>query len=162
MTSPQPSKADWAILAKSGITPDNLTVHGSLYLSGTDITALPDNLTVHGSLLLRGTNITVLCDNLTVHDSLYLEDTGITALPDSITVGRSLYLKGTPIPIIYHDPRGYELRRVMAGSAEWWVSGCRKFTSRGDALAYWGSPKYPNRKRGDAYCAAINATEMTA
>ncbi|MBK4119111.1 hypothetical protein JHE03_22755, partial [Pluralibacter gergoviae] len=28
--------------------PDNLTVGGSLYLSGTSITALPDNLTVGG------------------------------------------------------------------------------------------------------------------
>ena len=31
---------------------------GSLYLSGTQITALPDNLTVGGSLNLRGTQIT--------------------------------------------------------------------------------------------------------
>ncbi|WP_353124112.1 hypothetical protein, partial [Dysgonomonas capnocytophagoides] len=38
--------------------PDNLTVGGSLYLEGTQITSLPDNLTVGGSLDLRGTQIT--------------------------------------------------------------------------------------------------------
>ena len=38
--------------------PDNLTVGGSLYLRGTQITALPDNLTVGGSLYLSGTQIT--------------------------------------------------------------------------------------------------------
>jgi hypothetical protein len=38
--------------------PDNLTVGGSLDLSGTSITALPDNLTVGGSLDLRPEKIT--------------------------------------------------------------------------------------------------------
>ena len=51
---------------------------GSLYLSGTGITALPDNLTVGGSLDLSGTGITALPDNLTVGGSLYLSGTGIT------------------------------------------------------------------------------------
>ncbi|HEA0341937.1 TPA: hypothetical protein RU590_004938, partial [Salmonella enterica] len=45
--------------------PDNLTVGGGLYLSGTSITALPDNLTVGGGLYLSGTSITALPDNLT-------------------------------------------------------------------------------------------------
>ena len=51
---------DWEILASHGVTPDNLTVDGHLYLSGTAITALPDNLTVGGSLYLRDTAITAL------------------------------------------------------------------------------------------------------
>jgi hypothetical protein len=59
---------DWIILARYGVTPDNLTVAGSLDLSypDTPITALPDNLTVGGHLDLRGTAITALPDNLTV------------------------------------------------------------------------------------------------
>ena len=77
--------------------PDNLTVGGNLYLSGTGITALPDNLTVGGGLDLRGTGITELPDNLTVGGSLYLRDTKITALPDNLTVGGNLYLSGTEI-----------------------------------------------------------------
>ena len=45
---------------------DNLTVGGSLYLQGAQITKLPDNLTVGGSLDQRGTQITKLPDGLTV------------------------------------------------------------------------------------------------
>ena len=51
--------------------------YGSLYLSGTQITALPDNLTVGGSLYLSGTQITALPDNLTVGGWLDLSDTQI-------------------------------------------------------------------------------------
>ena len=51
---------------------------GSLYLRGTQITALPDGLTVGGSLDLRGTQITALPDGLTVGGYLYLEGTQIT------------------------------------------------------------------------------------
>ena len=105
------------ILEKLGkdytIEGDNLTVGGSLYLSGTKITSLPDNcsldlsgtkitslpdnLTVGGSLDLSGTKITSLPDNLTVGDSLYLSGTKITSLPDNLTVGGWLYLRGTQI-----------------------------------------------------------------
>ncbi|MEN6623632.1 MAG: hypothetical protein ABFD50_19060, partial [Smithella sp.] len=60
---------------------------GSLYLEGTQITALPENLTVGGSLYLRGTQITALPENLTVGGSLDLEGTQITALPENLTVG---------------------------------------------------------------------------
>ena len=56
---------------------DNLTVGGSLYLSGTQITSLPDNLTVGGYLDLSGTQITSLPDNLTVGDYLYLSGSKI-------------------------------------------------------------------------------------
>ena len=77
--------------------PDNLTVGGSLYLSGTQITSLPDNLTVGGSLYLSGTQITSLPDNLTVGGSLYLSGTQITSLPDNLTVGGWLDLRGTQI-----------------------------------------------------------------
>ena len=50
-----------------------------------------------GSLYLRGTNITALPENLTVGSDLYLRDTGITALPDNLTVGGGLDLSGTGI-----------------------------------------------------------------
>ena len=77
--------------------PDNLTVGGWLDLSGTKITALPDNLTVGGWLDLIGTKITALPDNLTVGGGLDLRDTKITALPDNLTVGGWLDLRGTKI-----------------------------------------------------------------
>ena len=76
---------------------------GSLYLEGTQITALPDNLTVGGSLYLEGTQITALPDNLTVGGDLDLEGTQITALPDNLTVGGDLYLEGTQITDKYKE-----------------------------------------------------------
>ena len=51
-------KSDWTILKNYGVTPDTLTVGGSLDLRGTGITALPDTLTVGRYLDLRGTGIT--------------------------------------------------------------------------------------------------------
>ncbi|MEZ5674316.1 MAG: hypothetical protein R3D81_03415 [Thalassovita sp.] len=109
-----------------------------------------------GSLDLSGTAITALPDGLSVGGGLYLSGTAITALPDGLSVGGSLDLRGTAIPVIYRDERGYELRCIMCGSEEWWIAGCRKFTSRDDALAHWGSPDYPDQDRGAAFCAAIN------
>jgi hypothetical protein len=91
------SKEDWKILSRYGVTPDNLTVGGSLDLRGTSITELPDNLTVGRYLDLRGTSITELPDNLTVGYYLDLEGTSITELPDNLTVGGSLDLRGTSI-----------------------------------------------------------------
>ena len=77
--------------------PENLTVGGWLDLSGTQITSLPENLTVGGWLDLNGTQITSLPENLTVGDSLDLRDTQITSLPENLTVGGWLYLNGTQI-----------------------------------------------------------------
>ena len=111
----QMTQWDWDILARQGVTPDNLTVRGALYLEGTAITALPDNLTVGGSLDLRCTAI---------------------------------------IPLYDDHERGYRLNR--AGNH--YHAGCRRFTAE-QALAHWGSPDYPDRARGDAYCAAIQAEE---
>ncbi|CAM7601313.1 hypothetical protein ESCOCK420M_19630 [Escherichia coli] len=68
---------------------------GSLYLSGTSITALPDNLTVGGSLYLSGTSITALPDNLTVGGSLYLS-------PEKIT------------NVSYRENCGYSSRTIFA------------------------------------------------
>ena len=59
------------ILAKHGITKDNLSVRGSLDLSDTPITGLPDNLSVGGNLYLIGTQITELPDNLNVGGEIY-------------------------------------------------------------------------------------------
>ena len=78
---------------------------------------------------------------------------GVT--PENLSVGRSLDLSETAIPVIYTDDRGYELRKIMVGDAEWFSAGCRLFESRADALAHWGSPDYPDRERGAAFCAAI-------
>lgn len=75
--------------------PDNLTVDGGLWLSGTGITSLPDNLTVTGNLYLDNcTGITSLPDNLTVGEDLDIHGTSITSLPDNFAVGGSLYLSG--------------------------------------------------------------------
>ena len=54
---PKPTAADWKILARYGVTPDNLTVGWSLDLRGTAITALPDGLTVGWWLDLSDTAI---------------------------------------------------------------------------------------------------------
>ena len=85
------------IYYQNDLTPEDLTVEGSLYLQHTPITSLPDNLKVGGSLYLYGTPITSLPDNLEVGGSLYLEYTPITSLPDNLEVGGSLSLERTPI-----------------------------------------------------------------
>jgi hypothetical protein len=139
--------------------PEGLSVGGSLDLCRTQITALPEGLSVGRSLDLRGTPITALPEGLSVGRSLYLSGTQITALPEGLSVGGSLYLSGTPVPVIYTDTRGYELRRIKLGShGEWWGAGCRKFESRADATAHWGGVEYPDKKRGADFCAAINST----
>jgi hypothetical protein len=89
---------------------------------------------------------------------LDLSGTSITAPPDGLSVGGSLYLEGTDVPVIYRDERCYELRRIMCGSDEWWVAGCRLFTSRAAALAHWGSDDYQVQSRGSAFCEAIRNT----
>ncbi|CAD6036496.1 hypothetical protein [Escherichia coli] len=94
--------------------PDNLTVGGSLDLSGTRITALPDNLTVGGSLDLSGTRITALPDNLTVGGSLDLSGTRITALPDNFSCS-SLYLDAERISnIAFRHNCGNSCRTIFA------------------------------------------------
>ena len=82
-----------------GLSPDrytiddklNITVRGSLDLSGTQITKLPDNLTVRGGLDLRGTQIKELPDNLTVGGFLDLRGTQITKLPKNLKVKGTIY-----------------------------------------------------------------------
>ena len=60
---------DWEILAKYGVTPDNLAMNGSINLSDrTSLTNLPNGLSVSGSLDLSG------C-------------TGLTSLPKDLRVG---------------------------------------------------------------------------
>ena len=147
--------SDWKTLAMYGVTPDNLSVGGSLDLSWTAITSLPEGLSVGRSLDLSRTAITSLPEDLSVGDSLNLSESAITSLPENLSVGGSLDLSGTAIPVIYTDDRGYELRKIMAGEAEWFAAGCRLFKSRADAMAHWGSPDYPDRERGAAFCAAI-------
>ena len=129
-----PTKNDWAILARHGITPDNLSVGGGLDLSHTAITALPDNLSVGGGL------------------DLYR--TAITALPDNLSVGGGLDLRYTGITPLYVDDRGYRLDR--AGNS--YIAGCRHFTAD-EAFAHWGSDDYPDKLRGAAFCAAVRAEE---
>jgi hypothetical protein len=165
---------DWKILARYGVTPDNLTVGASLDLRHTPITALPDNLTVGASLDLRGTDITALPDNLFVSGWLYLSGTAIialpdnltvggsidlcgtaiTALPDNLTVGKWLYLRHTRIKPLYVDERGYRLDRA----GDHYRAGCRRFTAA-EAIAHWGSSKYPDKARGAAFVAAVMAEE---
>jgi hypothetical protein len=134
--------------------PDNLTVGGSLDLRGTPITALPDNLTVGGWLDLSGTPINALPDNLTVGGWLDLSGTPINALPDNLTVGGSLDLSGTRIKPLYVDERNYRLDRA----GDHYHAGCRRFTAA-EAIAHWGSSKYPDKARGAAFVAAVMAEE---
>ena len=143
---------DWKILARYGVTPDNLTVCGHLDLRYTAITALPDNLT-GGHLDLSHTPITALPDNLTV-DYLDLSYTAITALPDNLTVAEWLYLSSTRIKPLYVDERNYRLDR--AGDHYW--AGCRRFTAV-QAIAHWGAPTYPDKARGAAFVAAVRDEE---
>ena len=112
-----PTPEDWIILSRHGVTPDNLTVNWSLYLSHTGITELPDNLTVNGWLDLRHTGITP----------------------------------------IFEDARGYEM--YFSGGRV--VAGCRNFTPK-EALEHWGSPKYPDRQRGDQFLDALESVGVTA
>jgi hypothetical protein len=137
---PQPTPADWAILARHGITPDNLSLGGWLDLRGcTGLTALPDNLSLGGPLDLSG------C-------------TGLTALPDNLSVGGGLYLRGCGAARhLLTDDRGYQLWHAANARREWFSAGCRTFT-RAEALAHWGSPDYPDPELGAAFVAAINAT----
>ncbi|MFJ5503850.1 hypothetical protein ACIPUO_06520 [Pectobacterium carotovorum] len=106
-------------LSGTGITslPENLSVGGSLYLRGTGITSLPENLSVGGSLDLSGTGITSLPENLSVGGSLDLSGTGITSLPENLSVGGYLYLRGTGITSLpenfscdslYLDPQRFD------------------------------------------------------
>ena len=125
---------DWKILARHGVTPDNLTVAGSLDVSDTPISALPDNLTVAKWLAVSRTPI--------------------TALPDNLTVSGSLDLHGTAIKPLYVDERNYRLDRA----GDHYHAGCRRFTAA-EAIAHWGAPKYPDKARGAAFVAAVLAEE---
>ena len=81
-----------------------------------------------------------------------LDQHGIT--PDNLTVGGSLDLRGTAITALYTSNHGYRLDR--AGDS--YIAGCRNFTAA-EALAHWGSDKYPDKKRGAEFCAAVTAEE---
>ncbi|MFA5634228.1 MAG: hypothetical protein WC973_03700, partial [Candidatus Dojkabacteria bacterium] len=96
------SSFDWnskdaKILAKHGVTKDNLVVKGDLSLMDTSITSLPENLKVSGYLDLIDTPITSLPENLKVGGNLSLRNTQITSLPENLEVGGSLDLRGTSI-----------------------------------------------------------------
>jgi hypothetical protein len=165
---------DWKILARYGVTPDNLTVAGSIDLRGRFITALPDNLTVGGYLDVSHTpinalpdNLTVgrwldvsctpinaLPDNLTVGGYLDVSHTPINALPDNLTVAGSIYLSGTAIKPLYVDEQMYRLDRV----GDHYRAYGRRFTAA-EAIAHWGSSKYPDKPRGAAFVAAVRAEE---
>lgn len=127
-------QSDWDILARFGITPDNLTHDGTLDLEGAKITALPDGLTVGGNLDIA--------------------HSAITALPDDLIVEGWIFAECTAVPVLLEDDRDFRL--VRAGRS--YISGCRNFTAA-EALKHWGAPDYPNQERGQAYCAAIIAEE---
>ena len=121
---------------------------GSLYLHGTQITALPDNLTVGGYLDLSGTQITALPDNLTVGGSLDLRETQITALPSSLCIGGCLYIDETKIPNIQKNrvkklkDRDYVPGKyIYADRILTHVKSCRK---AGDYTLYIGKIKGNN------------------
>lgn len=146
---------DWDILAKHGVTPDNLIVDGSLCLEGEAITALPDNLTVRHALDIFAVPIVALPNNLTVGWSLWVERTKIQALPESLVVCEWLAISCTPVKPLYEDKeRGFRLDRV----GDHYFAGCRRFTAA-EAIAHWGAPDYPDSERGAKYVAAVRAEE---
>ncbi len=149
MTDYTPEKAERLILSGKATGPINVT--GSLYLSGTQITALPDNLTVGGSLYLSGTQITALPDNLTVGGSLDLR--GLTSLSVPTPWWRE---KGetTRRRCISIDPSdGYALAQT---DTDRFFAGCRKNLTRAHALKHWGRTD----ARAVLFTAAIKAHEL--
>ena len=88
----KPYYDDYLCLFNRTITklPDNLTVRGSLDLTGSKITKLPENLVVGCGLYLGHSKIAKLPDNLVVGGNLYLNHTNVTELPDNLVVGCSL------------------------------------------------------------------------
>lgn len=74
-------------------TKKGISVSGSLYLRGTQITSLPDNLSVGSYLCLENTQITSLPDNLSVGGYLYLEGTQITSIPDNLKSNTRVKIK---------------------------------------------------------------------
>jgi hypothetical protein len=75
--------------------------------------------------------------------------------PDGLTVEGSLVLIDcTGLTAIYKRGHGYKFYTIV--NAQRFFAGCRNF-DREQALAHWGSPSYPNRARGDAFVAAVNA-----
>ncbi len=106
-------------LIKNDITHDfengKISVHGNLYLEDVDgVDVLPDNLSVGGSLDLSGTGITTLPDNLSVGGYLDLSGTGITTLPDSFKC-QSLYLDPQRISnVAYRENCGNSSRTIFA------------------------------------------------
>jgi hypothetical protein len=133
MTPPIPSAADWAILARHGITPENASTLTSVDVRGCPrLSALPD--------LPAATSVDVWhCP-------------GLTALPD-LPAATSVDVRRCP-GIGWVDPRGYSL--VHRAADDRFFAGCRSFT-RAEALAHWGSPEYPDPERGAMFVAAINA-----
>lgn len=146
---------DWKILARWGITPDNLSFDGSLDLDGKGINSLPDNMSVGGSLFLSGKGINSLPNNLSVGETLFLIDTGIKNLPDNLSVGGKLCLISTGIKPLHESNHGYRLDRA----GNYYHAGCRRFTAA-EAIAHWGSPDYPDQKRGAGFVAAVMAEEQ--
>ncbi|MDE5986580.1 MAG: hypothetical protein K2H16_04780 [Prevotella sp.] len=59
-----------------------------------DITSLPDNLTVDGSLWLSGTGTTSLPENLIIGGDLELGDYIVGLIPDNLMLGGRTYLRG--------------------------------------------------------------------
>jgi hypothetical protein len=66
--------------------PDNLSIHGDLDLSYTDIAQLPDNLFVGEDLDIDGTRIAKIPNNVFVGGNFYLWGTPIEKLPDTLVV----------------------------------------------------------------------------
>ncbi|MFA5704661.1 MAG: hypothetical protein WC982_14250 [Advenella sp.] len=94
---------DAKILARFGITKDNLVVKDNLDLFGSPITSLPENLKVGGNLDLYGSSITSLPKGLEVGGHLSLSETPITSLPEGLKVGGNLYLSKTSITSLTRD-----------------------------------------------------------
>ncbi|AYN26704.1 hypothetical protein D8682_06705 [Buttiauxella sp. 3AFRM03] len=90
--------------------PYSVSRHGSIDIPGNlnladkkNVVTLPDNLTVGGSVYLRGTQITTLPEYLTVGRDLNLSGIQITTLPASLRVGSCIELTTLPENLIVDD-----------------------------------------------------------
>jgi hypothetical protein len=120
------------------------------------VTLLPDLPAVTKLDLFRCSQLTALPDLPAVTWLILSQCPKVTVLP-AFPVVKSLALFGcSGLRALYTDERNYSLYR--GGSV--YIAGCRHFPDAASALAHWGSPNYPDRERGDAYCAAIHAEEL--
>jgi hypothetical protein len=145
--------------------PDGLVIPDSVTTLNMDRATIPAGLVIPDSVTkldMYGATIPaglVIPDSVTKLDMRYATIPAGLVIPDSVTKLDMRYatILGAPL---YTCPRGYKLYALPRsnGDAVFWA-GCKVFMSRAAAVAHWGGPEYPDRARGDAFVAAVEAYE---